>query len=153
MDAARQNQIYRGLRRVLTAATLVYAVLPVLADLSPSHVLHPGWPPHARLHTVWLLGTQFAMGVVALYLLWGSRGDARTRIVQAGVLALVVLGAFLVAAVSAPLYGGALSDPGSGVPQVFGLDANLLVFGTTAVVVAGTLAGALRFDRGEVSHD
>ena len=53
-------------RVLMTVATLLYGVLPPLVDLTETHVFHPGWTPHARMHMVWLLGTNSAIAVLAL---------------------------------------------------------------------------------------
>ena len=123
-------------RWLITIATLVYGVLPLLADFSETHVFHPRWTPHARFHTVWLLATQSAVAVVSLYLLWASAWDLAKRIRLAGVLGLCVLGGFAVSAITRGLYGGALADSEGGVPSIGGIDANLLVFSTALALVA-----------------
>ena len=56
-------------RVLITIATLVYGVIPVLVDISETHAFHPDWPPHARFHMVWLLGTNSTLAVLTLYLM------------------------------------------------------------------------------------
>lgn len=65
-------------RVLMTVATLCYGVLPLLVDLTETHVFHPGWTPHARMHMVWLLGTNSAIAVLALYCLWLYRTNAHS---------------------------------------------------------------------------
>ncbi len=134
----REGQLHSA-RILVTIVSLVYGVLPLLADLSPTHVLHPDWPPHARFHTVWLLATNTSVAGCALWLLWRSRLALGLRVRLSGALGVCVLGGFCVAALTTRLYGGALSDPEGGVPTLFGLDVNLLVFAPTLGLVVFAL--------------
>ena len=119
----------KGISRVLiTIATLVYGVIPLLVDISETHAFHPDWPPHARFHLVWLLGTNSTLAVLALYLMWISNIDNKIRIRIAGLIGLCVYGGFIISTLTRNLYGGALVDPSGGVPPIMGTDANLLVF-------------------------
>ena len=122
-------------RILITIATLVYAVIPLLVDLTETHVFHPDWTPHARFHMVWLLATNSTLGVLALYLMWISKHDALVRIRAAGIIGLCVLGGFFVSTVLSSSYGGSLVDPVGGVPPILGLDANLVVFSPMLVLV------------------
>jgi Kef-type K+ transport system membrane component KefB len=114
-------------RVIMSFATLIYGILPLLVDLGRTHVFHPDWTPHSRMHVVWLLITNSAIAVLALYLLWFHKTRNTHGIHLAGLLGLCVYGGFLLAALTTSLYGGALSDR-DGVPPVMGLDANLVVF-------------------------
>jgi hypothetical protein len=116
---------------LMTLATLVYGVIPPFVDLTETHVFHPEWTPHSRMHMVWLLGTNSGVALVALYWLWLYRANRALGLNLAGILGLCVYGGFWVSALTASLYGGALSDKG-GVPPVMGMDANVLVFGIAA---------------------
>ena len=114
-------------RVLMTVATLLYGVLPPLVDLTETHVFHPGWTPHARMHMVWLLGTNSAIAVLALYCLWLYKTNRAFGVRLAGILGLCVFGGFWLSAFTIHLYGGALTDQG-GVPSVMGMDVNILVF-------------------------
>jgi hypothetical protein len=115
-------------RVLITIATLVYGVIPLLVDISETHAFHPDWPPHARFHMVWLLGTNSTLAVLALYLMWISKIEGAVRARIAGLIGLCVYGGFIISTVTRKLYGGALVDSVGGVPPVMGMDANLLVF-------------------------
>ncbi len=122
-------------RTLMTVAILVASVVPLLVDISHSHLLNPTWPPHARVHEVWLLATGAAVGAVALWLIW-----TRQQLVLGAVLTACILGGFLIAAVTAPLYGGVLVDPATAhlLPnddRVFGLPANLFAFSLALVIL------------------
>lgn len=114
-------------RIIMTLATLMYGVIPPLVDLTETHVFHPDWMPHARMHMVWLLCTNTAIALVALYFLWLHKSSLAVGVHLAGVLGLCVYGGFMLSAFTTPLYGGSMSDNG-GVPPVLGVDANILAF-------------------------
>ena len=114
-------------RIIMTIATLMYGVIPPFVDLTETHVFHPDWTPHARMHMVWLLGTNSTIALVALYFLWLHKSSLALGVRLAGVLGLCVYGGFMLSASTTSLYGGSLSDKG-GVPPVMGMDANILAF-------------------------
>jgi hypothetical protein len=136
-------------RVLMTLATLIYGVVPPIVDLGATHVLHPDWTPHARMHMVWLLSTMSLMSLLALYFLW-RHADRSFGILMGGLLGSCALGGFFVSAATAPLYGGSLSDKG-GVPDIAGfIDANLLGFGIAAalLLIGWLLATPKRIARG-----
>lgn len=92
---------------LITLAILSYGVVPLLADLNATHLFHPDWTPHARLHAAWLLASCSAIGLVALYLTW-----MKDQAELGGVLSICVLGGFWVATLSSSFYGGSLADTG-----------------------------------------
>ena len=122
---------------LMTVAIVVYTFIPPLADLATdTHVFHPGWMPHARMHTVWMLGMASGIGLVSLALLWSRLLDGAQGVTLAGVLSLVVYGAFFLSAATTSLYGGALSDMEGGIGQgPFGFDANLFTFSVALLVL------------------
>ena len=117
-------------RILITLATLLYGVLPLLADLSDTHVLNPSWTPHARFHLVWLLGTGALIAALALWLLW-VRGDG----VLAAVLGLCVLAGFWIAVATKSLYGGALADGVTSADERTAVGANAVFFGLILVLL------------------
>ncbi|MEM7539551.1 MAG: hypothetical protein AAF639_45765 [Chloroflexota bacterium] len=52
---------------LITLATFIYGVIPILADFSPTHIFNPEWVPHTRLHVVWLISTN---GLIAVLAMW-----------------------------------------------------------------------------------
>ena len=137
-------------RVLMTLATLIYGVIPPIVDLGSTHVLHPDWTPHARMHMVWLLATMSSIAVLALYFIW-RHGDRSFGIRMGGLLGSCALGGFFVCAATVNLYGGSLSDKG-GVPDVAGIvDANLLGFGAGAVLLL--IGWRLAASRGALRHD
>lgn len=130
-------------RLLMTLATLMYGIIPLFVDLAESHVFHPDWTPHSRMHMVWLLGTNSSLALVALYFLWLHRENATLGTRLAGVLGLCVYGGFMLSAATSSLYGGALTDKG-GIPPIMGMDANILGFSVALVILLAGWALASR---------
>ena len=123
-------------KALMTLAILVFTVIPPLVDLlTETHVHHPEWTPHARVHTVWLLGLVSAVGILALFLLWVREKDAGFNFNLAFVLGLMVYGAFFLAGSTRSLYGGAMTDEGGVPPGLFGFDPNTFVFSIALVIL------------------
>jgi len=119
-------------RVLLTIAAIQYGFFPLAADLGESHVFNPDWPPHARLHTVWLLGIGSGIGAYVIFLTWGPSKDRIRQLWHASILGIIVLAAFFVAAVTSSSYGGALSDPVHEI-LIAGINANLFAFSIAAI--------------------
>ena len=131
-------------RVLMTLATLIYGVLPPFVDLTETHVFHSEWTPHSRLHMVWLLGTNSAIALLALYFLWLHKANSVFGVRLAGILGLCVFGGFWLSATTISFYGGALSDKG-GVPPILGMDANILIFSLALfILLAGWFIARLR---------
>lgn len=121
-------------RILMTLATLMYGLIPPFVDLTETHVFHPDWVAHARMHMVWLLGTNSTLALVALYFLWLYKENSSFGITLAGVLGSCVYGGFMLSAATISLYGGALSDEG-GVPPILELDANIVGFSAGLLIL------------------
>ena len=119
---------------IITIATLLYGVVPLVADLNATHVLHAEWTPHSRLHMVWLLGTNTSIAVLALWLLWGQK-----QLVLSAVLGLCVMTGFWIAVATRGLYGGTLADVGGIETRIMGLEGNSLLFGLIVVMLVTAL--------------
>ena len=132
-------------RLLLTAGTVMYSLVPLVVDLTETHVFHPDWPGHARFHMVWLLGMLLGIGLASLHFIWRRSDEGAISIRLGGVLGLISLGAFFVSAATAGLYGGTLNDAG-GVPDLDGLNANVLAFSVALALLATGLLLARKAD-------
>ena len=121
----------------MTLAIGVFTFIPPLADLTTdTHVFNPGWMPHARVHTVWLLGFTSGVGLVSLYFLWFRKIGSSFNEDLAGTLAVIVYGSFFLSASTLGLYGGALTDHEGGIEQsIHGLDLNVFTFGVATIIL------------------
>lgn len=118
---------------LLTLITVVYAIMPLIAGIGPTHIFLSAWGPHARFHVVWQLSVNTMLGIIAVGPI-GWPGPSQTARLRLGALpGCIVLGGFFVAALTRPLYGGAFSEPG-GVPPLAGQDANLVAFAPTLLI-------------------
>ena len=122
-------------RWLITIATVVYGLIPPLVDLSQTHVFHPDWIPHARLHAVWQLGTNSGLALLALYLMWVKRNNDLLRIRIAGLIGLLVYGGFFASALTHPLFGGGLVAEQSAASTFMELYGNVIVFAPMIILV------------------
>ena len=127
---------------LLTLTAVIYGVIPLIVDISPTHILHPAWSPHARFHVVWQISVNTMLGLLTVLLIWWPGVNRPLRLKLGALFSCIALGGFVVAAVTRQLYGGSFSEPG-GVPPVDGMDANVLVFTPTIAIQLVGLALAL----------
>ena len=121
---------------LMTLGTAIYTFIPPAVDiLTPTHIFHPDWVAHARFHTMWAIISASTMGLIALWMIWRAPAGESAGVMTSGLISSGVLGAFMVAAITMPLYGGALSDPGGVPPLASGFDANLVTFAAALVMV------------------
>ena len=123
---------------LITLATLVYGIVPAIADLNETHLLNPDWSAHARLHGAWFLAFAAGMALIGLFILW-----RRDQLLLPILIGLLFAAGFWVAVVTAPFYGGALVDENGIEAVVLGLDANVFTFSVLTTVLLFTLAYAL----------
>lgn len=127
-------------RIILSLISVTLTVVAPLVDLNASHLLHPDWPMHARLHMLWAVLAFSMLGGYSLYLLWVSPWSIRVRLQVSILINFIINIAFVVSAASMPLYGGGLADNQGSVPSLAnGWDANLLVVAATMLLLIVTL--------------
>jgi hypothetical protein len=128
--------------QVLLTITALEFFGPILRDYSTSHVFHPTWVGHARVHLVWLLGFMGLSGIVNVYLIWFARPFTPSNLRLSAVWQSCNLGGFWIAYLLSGHYDGAITVPGVHV-HIFGYDENVFVFAVLSVVmvVAVTLLG------------
>ena len=132
-DARTTSRLGLGL---MTIGTGIYTFIPPMVDiLTPTHIFHPDWVAHARFHTMWAIFSASAVGLLALWMLWRGPQAGRIGVHVSGAISSCVLGAFMLAAATMPLYGGALSDPDGVPPLANGMDLNLLTFGAALLLI------------------
>ena len=127
-------------RIILSLISVTLTVVAPLVDLNASHLLHPDWPMHARLHMLWAVLAFSMLGGYSLYLLWVSPWSIRVRLQVSILINFIINIVSVVSAASMPLYGGGLADNQGGVPSLAnGWDANLLVVAATMLLLIVTL--------------
>ena len=80
---------------IISLATVIYGVGPLIADLSITHVFHPYWAPHARFHMVWLLAINSSIAMISLCFIW-----IRTEVLTDAFLGLSMMISFWIAVLS-----------------------------------------------------
>lgn len=130
-------------RWLITAATLAYGFGPFVVDMNRTHLFHPRWPGHARLHLFWAAVSQAGVAGLALWLIWGSTPDARWSLRLAGGIGLCLNAGFWAALVARRWFNGTLHDP-QGIPPIAGkVDGNVLAVGLITVLLAWGLLESL----------
>src|SRR5436309_6942719 len=128
-------------RILLTLMTAGYGLATVKADFNRTHATNPLWTGHARFHVVWQIASYVGFGAIALWLIWAPGEMAVERLYLASAFAVVVYGAFFIALLCMPVYGGRAYDENGYVPFAVGpmkWDANVTAFSVmTAFLVAG----------------
>lgn len=137
-------------RIIFTILIGIYAILPLFAELNDTHVINPDWPGHARLHNVWLLVQNALLGMLSLYLIW--KQASRENLLIAGLIGTIIFGGFLIAGITAPLYGGTLTDQGAEVLIIRGADINVYVLGVSFVLSLIGLGMVYSSEKMPVSH-
>ena len=135
-------------RILLTLVTVGYGFVTIKADFNRTHATNPAWTPHARFHVVWQITSYSGVALIALGLIWLKGPLPQERLYLSAALALAVYGAFFVAILACPLFGGKLYDENGYLPfrPPFGpatwrWDANITVFTIlSAILLAGFLA-------------
>jgi hypothetical protein len=107
----------------ITIPTIWYGTMPVIADLSDSHLLNPTWMPHAKFHLAWLLSTNSLLALFSLFLIW-----VKDKSIYAGLIGIFVMAGFWIAAFSRNFYGGLFADPNLDVSNIMGLHPNVFAF-------------------------
>ncbi|QEY61791.1 hypothetical protein FXN65_06865 [Metapseudomonas lalkuanensis] len=127
-------------RLLVTVGIVFYAVVVPVLEINQTHVFNPGWEPHARLHEVWQLFTNTALGAFSFWLVW-FRGDLRLS----SLLTLFVTGGFLLAYGLRAYYGGSMVLSDGSEKMILGVNLGLFAYGL-AILLAGI---AVALDRRE----
>ena len=123
----------------ITCVTLIYGVVPAIADLNDTHIFNTGWSPHARVHGVWFLVFGAAMAFMSIYFVW-----VKDNLGVPIFVGLMFASGFWIAFLTSGLYGGALVDENGVEARVLGLESNVFVFSVVTIVLLSALAFALK---------
>lgn len=123
------HDLARGARRRRALATwpsliglLIPGLLLPILEINATHLFHPDWPPHARMHEAWQLTTNATLAWAGILI--GLR-DPAARAPHA--LGLAISGGFIVAWLLRGLYGGSMGDASTAGLGIGGLDAAVIV--------------------------
>lgn len=110
----------------ITAGTLAYGLGPFIMDMNKTHLFHPNWTGHARLHLLWASVSQLAIAGLALWLTWTEAPDPIWRCRLAAIIGLCMTSGFWASMALRKTFQGTLHDPG-GIPPIAGkVDGNVI---------------------------
>ncbi len=125
--------------RVLMTVCVMEFFGPWGRDYSESHLFHPDWVGHARLHMMWLLGFFLFSGLGTVYLIWFARPVRLIHLYTAFMwLGANFLG-FWLAIVMVPAYDGLIVVPGTHY-DIMGVDENVFGFSILSMIYLTALA-------------
>jgi hypothetical protein len=140
-------------RILLTLATVGYAFVTIKADFNRTHASNPAWTPHARFHVVWQITSYAGFGLLALVLIWAPGPYPAERLWLACAFAAIVYGAFFIALLAMPLYGGRTYDDNGYQPFSVAIgnktrlwDLNVTAFSVFSLVLFAALISASRMN-------
>lgn len=122
---------------MVSVGVLMYAVIVPILEINATHVFNPQWPEHARLHEVWQLVTNSALGAWCLYLAWG-----RSEVRLPALIALFVTGGFFAAFLLGPTYGGSMLHTDGTERTLLGINVGVIGFGAVVLMSLWTLLRA-----------
>jgi hypothetical protein len=108
----------------ISLVILLYTLAVPLLEINNSHVFNPDWTPHAKIHEVWQLITNSAIGILCLWLVWIKK-ELRVSII----LSMLVTGGFLLAYLLQDLYGGSMKYLDGSEKTLLGINIGVLGFG------------------------
>lgn len=108
-----------------------YAIAVPMLEINETHVFNPHWEPHARLHEVWQLFTNTAIGVFSLWIVW-FKGNLRLS----SLMTLFVTGGFLMSYWLRSSYGGSMIHSDGSEKMIFGINLGLFAY-ALAIFMAG----------------
>nr|WP_246883960.1 hypothetical protein [Pseudomonas chlororaphis] len=120
----------------VTIGIIFYAIVVPVLEINETHVFNPAWEPHARLHEVWQLFTNTAIGVFSLWLVW-LKGNLRLS----SLLTVFVTGGFLLAYWLRQSYGGSMVLTDGSEKLILGV--NLGLFAYVLAILLAAIAVAI----------
>lgn len=118
-------------KMTISFVVLLYAVVVPLLEINDTHVFNPDWTPHAKIHEVWQLITNSAIGIICLWLVWVKK-EFRLSVL----LSMLVTGGFLLAYSLQNLYGGSMKYLDGSEKTILGLHIGIVGFGLGFILLA-----------------
>lgn len=115
---------------LVSIGIVFYAVVVPIFELNDSHVFNPSWQAHARLHEVWQLATNCAIGAFSFWLVW-----FRANLRLSSLMTVFVTGGFLLAYVLRGAYGGSMQLSDGSEKMVLGINLGLFAY-SLAIILA-----------------
>jgi hypothetical protein len=140
-------------RALMIFAAVTYGVLPAIIDtFDPHHLRNPEWPPHARLHLMWLISAGLYSSLFGIYLFATATPRTFDRVRVGAMMGALHIAGFFTAAAFKNAAGAAFDADGR---VLFGfIPPAALHFTTSALLLfAGyTLARRAALSPDETTH-
>lgn len=123
-----------GIGKALCIVSAVtYGILPAFIDtFDPHHLMNPDWPPHARLHLMWLNGAGLYLSLFSIYLFWTTTRETFDRMRTGVSVGLLFIAGFFTAGLLKDAAGAAFDADGR---LLFGLAPPAIVHFCTSTVI------------------
>lgn len=131
---------------LVSIGIIFYAVVVPVLEINDTHVFNPAWEAHARLHEVWQLFTNTAIGLFSVWLVWG-----RDNVRLSSLLTVFVTGGFLLSYWLRASYGGSMVLSDGSEKVIFGVNLGLFAY-TLAIILAGAAVFMERRGRSTAVH-
>lgn len=131
----------------ITIAVAMYAGVVPYFEINRTHVFNPEWVPHARLHEVWQLATNTALGLLSLWFAWG-----KNAVRLAAIPGLFVMGGFMFAYITRASYGGSMVLSDGSEKMIFNINLGVFSFGI-AITLSLIACAVESTDRHRAPHD
>ena len=102
----------------------MYALVVPFLEIKDTHVFNPDWTTQVRIHEVWQLITNTALGILCVWLVWIKK---ETRI--SSIISLMITGGFLLGFILKDLYGGSMKFEYGTEKTLLGINIGILGFG------------------------
>lgn len=134
MTDAAPPRAWRVGKALTLLAAFTYGPLPALIDsLDPTHLRNPAWPPHARLHLLWLIASGLYSSLFGMYLLATATPRSFDRMRVGAALGAIHVAGFFTAGIFKGAAGAAFDADGR---VLFGVvPPAMLHFGSSAALL------------------
>jgi hypothetical protein len=120
-------------KTIITFSIVLYAIVVPFMEINDTHVFNPDWTPHAKIHEVWQLITNSAIGVLCLWLVW-----VKKEFRLSALLSMLVTGGFLLAYSLQNLYGGSMKYLDGSEKTILGINIGVVGFGLAFILLLAT---------------
>ncbi|MEM1079380.1 MAG: DUF6640 family protein [Pseudomonadota bacterium] len=127
------------LKNAVTSLTVLYGLVPAIADLNETRLFNLLWSEHARFHGAWFLTFETDIASIALFLIW-----VRDDVFRPITFSLISMASFGVATGFGPAYGGDLVVANGYVQAVFDIGYNIFLFSVVGALLSLLLVVAKR---------
>ncbi len=113
MEAQPPSRAWSLGRALMIFAAFTYGILPAIIDtFDPHHLRNPDWPPHARLHLMWLISAGLYLSLFGIYLFATATPRTFDRVRVGAMMGALHIAGFFTAAAFKSAAGAAFDADG-----------------------------------------